>query len=262
MTRKKNKKKQKSISNKKITQAITVIFILGFIFLVVYFNFFEDKNYPLNSEPTAVIIDQLGTSLPNQSFVTKATSLLNDANYSVDYISSDEVTVDFYKKLPEQDYDIIILRVHSTVGQVSGRSVFLLFTSEPYNKDKYKYEQIKDNVGHVMTEENGESYFGIYPDFIKYNMGGKFNDAIVIMMGCGGTIYPEMQEAFLDRGASVYFGWDERVDITHTDTATIYLLQQILVEKETMQKAAEKTNIAIGSDPTYNSTINCYFSSD
>ena len=256
MTRKRKNKKKPFYKKKKFHKVITIIIVFC---LIVIFYHTIDKNDILKNQNKAVIIDQLSSSLPNQSFVQKTKSILKDSGYDVDYIPSNMVTVDFYKNLPERNYKIIIIRSHSTVGNFSSK--FALFTSEKYDTNKYVYNQIHNQVGQVKLTEDSKGYFSIYPEFIRYCMNGRLDDAIVFMMGCGGTVYPEMHKAFFDKGANAYFGWDERVDITHTDKATISLLNNILVDKLNLEKATEKTNIEIGPDPTYNSNLWYFISS-
>ncbi len=236
--------------------------MIGIILIVLVANYSihsskVDSTY-IKYEQTAVIIDQLSQTLPNESFIAQATSLLKTANYTVDYIPSEQVTVDFYETLPRKNYDIIILRVHSTIGIVSDNPVFLLFTSEPYNQEKYQYRQLTDKVGHVKMSENSKSYFGIFPDFVKYEMKGTFDNSIILMMGCGGTMYPDMYHSFFKRGAFAYIGWNDRVDIKHTDSATLCILQHVLVENETLEQATNIANNEIGPDPTYHSTLQYY----
>jgi len=261
MQRKRSKRIHKRYPYKKIVSSIIIIVLIVIVANLTLSSLKIEKSIS-KSGPSAVIIDQLGQTLPNPDFVTKATSMLNSANYSVDYIPFSQVTIDFYKKLPTKNYDIIILRVHSTVGELSGKPVFLFFSSEDYDIHKYKYEQLTDKVGHVKMYENSKSYFGIFPSFVRNEMKGKFDDSIIIMMGCGGTIYPDMYESFLYKGASAYIGWDERVEIDHTDKATLNLLQHILLDNETLKKAIDKTNNEIGPDPKYNCNLWCYSKSE
>jgi len=257
MTRKRKIKKIPFYKKKKFHKVITILVIVGLVFV---FYHIVDSNKILLNQNEAVIIDQLSNSLPNQTFVQKATSIMEESGYNVDYIPSSMVTVDFYKNLPENNYEIIIIRSHSTVGNFSSK--FALFTSEEYDTSKYVYNQLHNQIGQVKVTDESKGYFSIYPEFIRYCMYGNLNDAVVVMMGCGGTVYPEMHEAFLDKGATAYYGWDERVDITHTDKATIKLLQNILIDRITLEKATEKTNMEIGPDPTYNSNLWGYISSD
>ena len=62
---------------------------------------------------TAVIVDQLSLTVPNQAFVTAAPGLPEEAGYRVDYYSGDEITVDFYTTLPTRVCDYIVMRVDS-----------------------------------------------------------------------------------------------------------------------------------------------------
>jgi len=259
----KRKNKKHGFSKKKIIYGITAVAVIAagvFLGFQLCRGNVIDSN--LASQHRAVIIDQLGSFMPNQTFVEKATVLMEQANFTVDYFPSDSVTVDFYRKLPTHSYDIIIIRSHSSIGVVNGIPNFALFTSEKYSKNKYQYEQFTDRVANVKVDEEGESYFGIYPEFVRSSMKGGFNNAVIIVMGCGGTTYTSMAKAFLGRDVLAYFGWNERVDISHTDTATICLLDHLLIQNETMGEAIENTMNEVGPDPTYNSEFLCYGSAD
>ena len=87
---------------------------------------------------TAVIVDQLELTVPNPEFVSNVTGLLEDSGYVVDYIPGAGVTVDLYRELPTRDYELIILRVHSTAEISRGDSDVTsvsLFTGQPYSQD-------------------------------------------------------------------------------------------------------------------------------
>ena len=251
----KRKNKKHGFSKKKIIYGITAVAVIAAgVFLG--FHLLAAMEFKSFSGNRAVIVDQLSASMPNPIFVEKATNLLMHANFTVDYYPSEAVTVDFYRNLPTLGYDLIILRAHSTVANSTGK--FLIFTSEQYSKNKYQYEQLTDRVGHVKVRENSTGYFGIYPSFVTSSMKGNFRDAIVVMMGCGGTLYASMAEAFIEKGARVYFGWDERVDIGHSDTATLCLLNHLIIQNETIGEAVDNTMKEVGSDPTYDSNFLCY----
>jgi hypothetical protein len=57
-----------------------------------------------------------------------------------------------------------------------------------------------------------------------------------------------MAEAFTLKGAKVYIGWKGSVSATHTDTATISLLQHLITEKQTIKQAVENTMKEVGTD--------------
>ena len=90
----------------------------------------------------AAIVDQLSVTAANPEFVTAATQTLEQAGYRVDYFAGDLVTVEFYRHLPEQHYQIIVLRAHSGLttvtnadtGQVTHTKSVSLFTSQPFDK--------------------------------------------------------------------------------------------------------------------------------
>jgi len=52
----------------------------------------------------AAILDQLYDDFPNELFQNKATEYLVAAGYQVDLYTTDEITVDFYKKLPLMNF--------------------------------------------------------------------------------------------------------------------------------------------------------------
>ncbi|MCK4822205.1 hypothetical protein KA005_40960, partial [bacterium] len=147
MTRKRKAKKHK-FSKKKIAYSIiAVIIIAAGVFLGFQLCTGNSIESNSTSQYRAAIVDQLGASMPNQTFVREATTMMEDANFTVDYYSSGAVTVDFYRNLPTYGYDLIVLRVHSAIGNGTGTSKFVLFSSEAYSKTKYQYEQLTNKVG-------------------------------------------------------------------------------------------------------------------
>ena len=75
---------------------------------------------------TAVIIDQLSLTFPNEAFVEAATDILDQAGYEVNYVPGEDVTVGFYRDLPAGGYDIIVLRVSPGSDQVAERGPVLV----------------------------------------------------------------------------------------------------------------------------------------
>jgi len=210
-------------------------------------------------KPKAAIVDQLSLTFPNQTFIETATNILKQAGYSVDYYPGEAVTVNFYRNLPMHDYKIIILRVHSALGWYDEPPV-CLFTSEPYSQGRFIYEQLTDQLTRAYYNVSGESeyYFGILPEFIRSSMNGKFENTIVFMMGCNGLSYIDMAKAFTDKGAKVYIGWYNSVSVSHTDTATVKLLQHYLIEKLTLKQSIQETFKEVGLDPAYKSLLVYY----
>ena len=210
-------------------------------------------------KPKAAIVDQLSLTFPNQTFIETATNILKQAGYGVDYYPGEAVTVNFYRNLPTHGYKIIILRVHSALGWY-GEPPVCLFTSEPYSQDRFVYEQLTDQLTMAYYNVSGESkyYFGILPEFVRSGMSGKFDNTIIIMMGCNGLTYTDMAKAFIGKGAKVYIGWYNSVPVSHTDAATIKTLQHYLVEKLTLKQSIRETFKELGFNPTYKSLLVYY----
>lgn len=242
---------------------IFIIFTLTILGFLIYISPKETYTPPTPTGNKAAIIDHLSLSQPNPTFVENTTAILEEAGYDVHYCKGEEVTVDFYRNLPSQGFSLIIFRVHST-GASTVEEVKLdwivFFTSEPYSNLKYLYpEQTNAELVYVMFEAEGSpKYFGITPLFVKNRMNGNFNETAIIMMGCDGLKYYSMAEAFEQRGARVYIGWTGPIMADHTDTATIYLLKHLLLERITIAEAIIETREEVGPDPIFESQIMFY----
>jgi len=250
---------------------IAVIAVSGF-FIHSYPN--SSPNQTINRDQTnnptfqlkAAIVDQ-GSVAPtagyNQTFIQTTTNILKQAGYTVDYYPGESVTVDFYRNLPTHGYRLIILRVHSTATKTQGtEGPVTLFTSERASQTKYVYEQLTDQLLGVSfskdEREKGIIYFGIPPLFVTQAMKGRFQNTIVIMMGCEGLDNPLMAMAFVEKGAKVYVSWNQAVSASHTDLATTRLLQHFLMEKLTLKESVQETFKEVGADPAYESLLIYY----
>jgi len=213
------------------------------------------------SEPKAAIVDHLSLTAPNQTFIQTATNTLKQAGYTVDYYPGEKVTVEFYRNLPTHDYGLIILRVHSALG-LKGEPPVALFTSEIAEKTKYVFEQWTDRLQGVAYSpgdwEKGIIYFGIMPGFVRSSMNQRFENTIIILMGCNGLTYTNMAEAFVEKGAKVFISWNDSVLASYTDQATTHLLQHFLIEKQTLKEAVVETMQDVGADPVHNSLLIYY----
>jgi hypothetical protein len=209
-----------------------------------------------STEPKAAIVDHLSLTVPNQTFTQTATNILEQAGFKVDYYPGEKVTVEFYRDLPTHRYKLIILRVHSLAtnpGKMEG--TIALFTSERYDRMKYVYEQLSDQLAAVAfsTEERekGIIYFGIGSLFVKQSMKERFQNSVIIMMGCEGLNNPSMARAFVERGAKVYISWNWTVSSSHTDQATIHMLKHLFIRKQTIKQAVDNTMKEVGPDTTH-----------
>jgi hypothetical protein len=219
-----------------------------------FFKLSESGQQP--QAPSAAIVDQLSLTQPNPDLVQSATRTLEQAGYTVDYYPGEQVTVDFYRNLPLHDYDLIVLRAHSGVARTAG-SVGL-FTSEPYSPTRYLAEQRAGVFLRAHYYDGGELYFGINPRFVEASMAGRFDNTLIIMMGCWGLTRGDMAEAFVRRGAHAVVSWDGLVSAAHTDAATEQLLEHLLVDRLTVPEAVAQTMDEVGPDPTYGSSLLFY----
>jgi len=262
------KERERRIST--IVTTLIVIVIIASSSFIVHQSIKSTPDQTVESKNPfkAAIIDQLSLSIPNQTFVDTSRTILEEAGYTVDYYKGEKVTVDFYRNLATHGYSLIILRVHSALGSTNNPPL-ALFTSEIYTTTKYISEQWNDQVTRVFFNseiyKDSNYYFGVLPDFIKQRMNGKFDNTVIIMMGCDGITYlggnyryVGMAKAFIERGAKVYISWSGPVLGSYSDEATINLLQNLIKEKQTIRKAIENTMMKIGSDPMYKSVLQFY----
>jgi hypothetical protein len=267
-----SKRSRKRKSRKKLAYGAIISILICVCFLVYFF---------LCSSPIQVaIVDHLSffPEQRNQTFVNTCTNILEEGGLTWAYYKGEEITVDFYRKLPSHGADLIILRVHSAIMKTENGTISILglFTSEPYSVEaakKYPEDILDNRLVRAFFSEGSEEYFGIVPKFVEKSMKGKFKDTIIVMVGCEGLgyvnsvtltreIYTDMAKAFVKKGAKVYIGWDGLVSIGQTDLATVRLLRSLILKKRTIKEAVQQINYDIGPDPTYNSTLKYYPSSN
>lgn len=264
--------KHKIRDEKKQEKRVGLIITVAFLATVIAISGFAINsqlnkardNQPAESisEPKAAIVDQLSLTYPSQAFVKNATSLLRRAGYSVDYYSGESVTVELYRNLPKHQYNILVLRTHSAAVSGDGREFsetpVSFFTSENYSGTRYVWEQLTDQIVAGILSPQNSYCFAVTPEFITSGLDGRFNGTLVIMMGCEGLNNAAMAEAFVERGAEAYVGWKGSVSACHTDTATLCLLQHLLIERKPLNLAVESTMEYVGPDEVYNAILQYY----
>jgi len=142
----------------------------------------------------------------------------------------------------------------------------VLFTNEPYTESGYPLEQVYEQLVMGGACEGCPMMFGITPKFVRAegvvghdrDMEGTFDDTVIIMMGCSGIALPDLAEAFVDKGASVYLAWHRSVELYYVDEATPYLIRQLCSEKLTIEEAVDSTMAVKGADPEYGAVLEYY----
>ena len=208
----------------------------------------------------AAIIDQLYSLQPNEAFIHQATQELGDYSFEVDIYQGDTVTVDLYRKLPTYGYKLIIFRVHSGLlgkeGQIIKRTS--LFTNEPYSQVKHVAEQLSDQLAMARIDEYYPWVFGIGAKFVTQSMEGRFPSTVIIMMGCSSLYLDDLAQAFIEKGASTYVGWDATVGLGYVDEATPILVTNLYSKGMTIKEAVDETMAAKGPDPDYGASLKYY----
>ena len=281
MKKRERYKKKKYFSNKILVTygVLTIVFFLGLYFPFYTLPFSVNVGFTQPTPPKAVIVDQgslAPTSGPNPVFIKKATAILKEVGFSVDYYPGEEVTVEFYRNLPNYGYDFIIDRTHSAMHypksyiSVSAFSLpkkghLCIFTNEPLDRIKIKKYLFDVQNARLIGcgykkggEKKGDLYFGITPCFVMLSMRWRFDGTTVIMMGCDGLKDDRMAKAYIKKGCKVYISWSGLVSSDYSDKATICLLKHLLREKLPVKKAVTETMREVGSDPKYKSVMQFY----
>jgi len=169
----------------------------------------------------------------------------------VDLYTTDDITVDFYKKLPSLNYEFIVIRTHSLgIGEVEESSS--LFTGEIYNHYDHIPEQYSRIVGHGVpflpreVEELGgleslqnKTYFVVGSKFIDEVMLGTFPKSKIILAGCETTEGDHLAKSLLLRGASEVVGWDGLISSRQNDEIIMQVLEETLVNGIELEDAVE-----------------------
>lgn len=226
---------------------------------VLAYSVLGPKN-PIDSTPKIAIVDHLATQWPDQPFNETIQAILNQTGLKIDYYPPKDVSVDFYRDLPKHNYKLIIFRVHSTAtSDVNGTPPFVVFfTSELFNYQAHVSEQVDMRVVMVKFPNDEATYFGVTPRFVKDSMEGRFNDTVIVAMGCEGLKQNTMAEAFIEKGAKAYISWNGSVSASHTDEATVSLLTHLITKRQTVEEAVAQTMREVGPDPTNNSILVFY----
>jgi len=263
LTRAKAKKQNKGKPLKKgLPWFAWLLIALGIAGIVAFVRIYPIGQPSPNSveELRAVIVDQLSSMQENETFITNVTKELEDYGFEVDLYQGDEITVDFYRQLPTHGYELIIFRAHSGLlaedEEIKVRTV--LFTNEVYRWFRHYEEQMDDRLVMASVGEGHPMVFGIPPKFITESMNAKFDDTVVIMMGCSGLFLEDLAEAFVAKDASIYIAWNGTVELYYVDEATPYLMRQLCSGNLTIKEVLDITMDVIGPDPEHGAGLKYY----
>ncbi len=256
---KKKKPKKKWKIQDVILFSLAVVFSASIIFAGFSYVFNPPKPPPEPPSLFAAIIDPLSVDFPNQTFIDEAETLLENSGYTVDVYSWELVTVDFYRILPALNYDLIIIRspqcwFEDQPGRDYGIPIFLV-TAEEFDQDKYVILQGNDQVVPVQPWVNGTVYFAASPDFVLDVMQGQFQGTVIIIAGSFGLFDNSLAIEMFDKGAIAIVSWKGGIITPYMDSAIVLLLNNLFVEKITLEDAVEDTNNTLG---TFGGTLGFY----
>ncbi len=186
---------------------------------------------PVNAKPVeskAAIVDQLSVLKPDPGFIQQATDRLNNLGLPVDYFQGEAITVDFYRRLADSGYKIIVFRAHSGLMRNADRTEqkTCLFTNQPYSRMACIGDQLAGWVGEARVD-NYPPQFSVDSDFIEKSSPAEFNHTVIVMMGCSSLEKDDLARAFINKGASVYIGWNDSVGLDYVQAATLTLLDRL-----------------------------------
>jgi hypothetical protein len=260
--------------NSKIINVKTLVVLsIAIATLFVSISFLQEEkvdaqNLETNAIPKAAIIDQLSEEIKNDYFTQVGVSYLEIAGYSVDVYTTNDVTIDLFKRLPEMGYKIVIVRTHGTADTNNQKS--LLFTGERYSEDKYPSEQLLGQVERAtpvleltyepdyerewtvfndtyrilkspakVTDNTQDEYFAIGSKFVDEQMRGKFPDTIFLLGGCNTGKNPSLAESLIARGASYVVGWDDTVGAYENDAVMLEIISTAFINKGDFAQTVE-----------------------
>lgn len=259
---------------------LVAIIVTSAVSVFILFTFaLEGQSATYDGPKKAAIVDQLYDDLPNLHFQKTSREYLESEDYQVDYFTTKDITVDFYKALPSMNYKLIIIRTHSSITPDNDKKPDSadLFTGEKYQQDKYIYEQLSGHVrksaffysSHRVQYDNGTvtlipvvsesgTYFSVGSKFVNEQMTGKFPDSIIIIGGCTALGNPILADSLMNRGASAIIGWDNLVGSGHNDTVMLAVLRDLLVDKSDIVDTVESAMQKFGPDPDYHGALKYY----
>jgi hypothetical protein len=230
-------------------RVLATIFVIVVLIVVVRLLGSEDRSG--KGRVSVAILDPLTSE--GEGFTSRGVELFESAGYDVDVYRGEEVSVGKIKKM-SGGYRIVVLRVHSSIYH--GRVWF--FTGERYSQDRHVLEQLLDEVHPAMPALGSDYLFAVGAEFVLHILDDRFDEALIVVMGCDGLSSYDLAKAFVEVGAAAYVSWDGPVSLEHTDEATLVMLRGLVAERMCLRDAVRHSMELIGPDPSYASLL-CIF---
>ena len=199
-------------------------------------------NNDKRSHGGVLLLNTLDGLIPG--FPSRLKVLCDSYGVPLNVYSDEEVSVSLFKHL-NGDYDIVLLRLHSTnqYGQT------WLFTGEPYDQNKYLLEQLSDQVHRARPYIDEKPYFCITSVYVKVNL----DTSVLFLMGCDGMTSQDLSSAFKKSGVETVIGWDGLVDLEYSDTVALEFCDLVLSGASSQE--IKQCCLFHDPDPVYHSQL-------
>jgi len=208
-----------------------------------------------SSAKRAALVDGLSSIYPHPQFVREIKTIMNKTGYSFDYFSEGAATLDFFFDLPNQGYSIIILRVEGVNIRVGDASPVAFATSDQYAGSQRISDQMRNDLG--VIQANGHTYFAMTPKAISELMCGQFPGTTVLVMSCNSLSDSSLAQAFIDKGAKSFVGWNGSITIVHDDRVFTAVTALLTMGVQAGSAARYASNL-FGADPIWGGLLSTY----
>lgn len=207
-----------------------------------------------SSVKRVALVDGLSSLYPHPQFVSGIRRIMNETGYSFDYFSEGAATLDFFFNLPSQGYSIIILRVEGVNIRVGDASPVAFATSDQYGSQRVS-DQVRNDLG--VIEANGRTYFAMTPKAISQLMCGRFSGTTVLVMACNSLSDSSLAQAFIEKGAKSFIGWNGSITIVHDDRVFTAVAGLLTLGVQASSAVRYASNL-FGPDPIWGGTLSSY----
>lgn len=177
----------------------------------------------------AGVLDPLYDDWPPKSTPDDIRALLDGAGYDVEFVSGDDVNLNFFSGLDEKQYGVIFIRTHG--GMLHAEGDYRLHVMARPFFDEYPPDSGFDGVRvfYVNTKWGPKYAYAFNNEFVfKYMSANKFPDSIFHLLVCHGgdpSAKDDMINTFLQRGIGCYTGWTKTASSKYGDPAAVQFFE-------------------------------------
>ncbi|WLR50673.1 Ig-like domain-containing protein [Bacillus tianshenii] len=132
------------------------------------------------------------------------------------------------------DYGLVVISTHGSAGK-------WILTGETVDNTKYEVEQILGQVvltqHMIVTENNGvkvkEPVYAVNHEWFNKHLDDQFDDTVIVNSSCESTMSDSLWNAFSEKGAGAYYGYDKSVTSKFAYEQSIRLVELLVNEGKT-----------------------------